>query len=357
MNGESGEKTFQPTAKKLEDARKKGDVVRSSDVSVAAGYLGLVLALTVFGADSVTGAGDILSGYLGRADQLTGRLLGPGGRQVFAAHMGQLLHSIVWVFLLPFTLVILSVLAQNAFVFVPDKIKFKLSRISPLSVTRNKFGPTGLFEFGKSLTKLLIYTLAVTIFYINGGDVLIGAFQSSARGVSFLLVDRMIAFLWFVFGLALAVSAVDYLWQVYDHQRKLMMSRTDIKDEHKQAEGDPLLKQMRRQMGYDIATTQMIADVATADVVIVNPTHFAVALKWSRESQSAPVCVAKGVDEIAARIREAAVKHKVPVHSDPPSARAIYAVVDVGQEIHPEHYKAVAIAIRFSENMRRRRPA
>ncbi|MGB8814338.1 MAG: EscU/YscU/HrcU family type III secretion system export apparatus switch protein, partial [Paracoccaceae bacterium] len=120
------------------------------------------------------------------------------------------------------------------------------------------------------------------------------------------------------------------------------------------SEGDPHAKAQRRQRGYDIATNKMLADVATADVIVVNPTHYAVALKWDRTAKRAPICVAKGVDEIAARIRERAAEAGVPIHRDPPTARALHASVELGQEIRPEHYRAVAAAVRFAEAMRRR---
>ena len=133
-----------------------------------------------------------------------------------------------------------------------------------------------------------------------------------------------------------------------------MMSRKELTDESKDAEGDPYMKQKRRQKGQEIASKQMIQDVPNADVVIVNPTHYAVALKWSRLPGDVPVCVAKGVDEIAARIREKAQESAVPIHSDPPTARALHAVVEIGQEIPPENYRAVAAAIRFADEIRRK---
>jgi flagellar biosynthetic protein FlhB len=114
------------------------------------------------------------------------------------------------------------------------------------------------------------------------------------------------------------------------------------------------MKQERRQRAYDIAMNQMMADIPEADVVIVNPTHYAVALKWDRARGTAPKCVAKGVDEIAAKIREIAAEHGVALHSDPPTARAIHATVEIGDEIRPEHYRAVAAAIRFAEAMRKK---
>jgi flagellar biosynthetic protein FlhB len=132
------------------------------------------------------------------------------------------------------------------------------------------------------------------------------------------------------------------------------MSRKELMDEYKESEGDPHFKAARRQRAQDIATNRMLADVEGADVVIVNPTHYAVALRWDRGKGGAPVCVAKGVDEIARVIRERAALHGVPVHSDPPAARAIYAAVELGQEIRIEHFRAVAAAIRFADAMRKK---
>ena len=149
-----------------------------------------------------------------------------------------------------------------------------------------------------------------------------------------------------------AIGAVDFMWQKAEHIRKNRMSRKELVDEAKQQEGDPHMKGQRRQRAQEIAMNQMLGDVPGADVVIVNPTHYAVALKWSRLPGAAPECVAKGVDQIAFRIREIAEEAAVPIHSDPPTARALFAMVEIGQEVHPEHYQAVAAAIKFAEAMR-----
>ena len=132
------------------------------------------------------------------------------------------------------------------------------------------------------------------------------------------------------------------------------MSFQEMRDEARESEGDPHLKQERRRRANDIASNRMLLDVPKADVVIVNPTHYAVALHWSRKKGEAPVCVAKGADEIAARIRELAAEHGVPLHRDPATARALFAMTEIGSEIAPEHYKAVAAAVRFAETMRRK---
>jgi len=135
------------------------------------------------------------------------------------------------------------------------------------------------------------------------------------------------------------------------------MSYQDIKDEHKNSEGDPHTKQQRQRRGQEIATNRMLLDVPDADVIIVNPTHFAVALKWEKQPGTAPECVAKGTDEVAAKIREVAATNGVPIHRDAGTARAIYATVEIGQEIEVKHYKAVAAAINFAETIRKKSKA
>ena len=123
-------------------------------------------------------------------------------------------------------------------------------------------------------------------------------------------------------------------------------------DETKKQEGDPHMKQQRRERGTQIAMNKMLCDVPNADVIVVNPTHYAVALKWNRDGGEVPVCVAKGVDEVAGRIREIAAENAVPIYSDPPTARALHATVEIGAPILPDHYRAVAAAIRFADRMR-----
>jgi flagellar biosynthetic protein FlhB len=248
--------------------------------------------------------------------------------------------------------VLLTLFAQRAVVFSFSKVAPKLSKISPISGAKNKFGPKGLFEFAKSAAKLGLVSALLMWFAMGKLDEMLVALMTSPAQIMVQLSSLLIEFLTIVFVMSLIIGGIDYLWQSAEHIRKNMMTRQEVTDEAKQSDGDPHHKQMRRQRAYDIAMNQMLADVPTADVVIVNPTHYAVALKWDRASKQAPVCVAKGVDEIAARIREVASSSKIAIHSDPPTARALFASVDVGAVIKPDHYKAVAAAIRFAEDMR-----
>ena len=236
----------------------------------------------------------------------------------------------------------------------PEKLQPKLNRISPISNAKNKFGRSGLFEFFKSFVKLTIYALVLGVFIWKKLPQMLSTLSLSPGMSTVILLELCIQFLALVLLVALTIGVIDYFWQHQEHLRKNRMSHKELMDEIKQNEGDPHVKQQRRQKGYDIAMNQMLSEVPDADVIVVNPTHYAVALKWSRLPGEAPVCIAKGVDEIAARIREVAVEHGIPIHSAPPTARALHATVEIGAEIPPDQYQAVAAAIRFAEKMRKR---
>lgn len=351
---ENTEKPFEPTARKLEQARKKGEVPRSVDLQVAAAYGGLLLVLVAFGADSAARLGAQLAGVIDRADEAAATIFDGAPSQSMSIFVKGVLAAAGPWFVAPAVLVLLTIIAQRAFLVTPDKLKPKLSRISPISNAKNKFGRAGLFEFAKSFAKLLVYSLIMTlVLRARLGDML-GSIQTGP-GIGVALMARLcLEFLFAAFLVALLLGVVDMLWQRQEHLRKNRMSRKEMVDETKDAEGDPHLKQARRQRAEAVSQRQMMADVPAADVVIVNPLHYAVALKWSRKKNEAPVCVAKGVDEIAARIRACAQEAGVPIHRDPPVARALRATVDIGEEIQPEHYRPVAAAIRFAEAMRKK---
>jgi flagellar biosynthetic protein FlhB len=353
MSGqEDGEKIHEPTQHKLDEARKKGEVARSQDLSTAAGYGGILLTAIAFGAPSMQKLGTSLMVLLDQPEQLAplifeGQMSAPIGGMLIAA----VLAMGAW-FLVPAAAVLLTIIAQRSFIVAPDKLKFKLSRISMISNVKNKFGRGGLFEFAKSFAKLVIYSTCLGFFLSSRADEMFGTVYTNPQMASMLLAQLCIEFMFVVLLIAGSIGVIDYLWQYHEHLRKNRMSHKEMQDEHKSTEGDPHMKQERRQRAYSIAMNQMLADVPEADVVIVNPTHYAVALKWSRRRGEAPECVAKGVDEIAARIREIAIESNVPVRSDPPTARALFATTQIGQQISSEHFRAVAAAIRFADTIR-----
>lgn len=348
------DKQHEPTQKKLDDARKRGEIAKSTDLNTAASYGGILLVAMVMGAATLPQFAQILANMVGNADRISTVFFRDSAHPVSGGIFQGLIVTIGPWFLFPALLVILSILVQRSFVVAPDKLIPKLSRISILSNAKNKFGRNGLFEFGKSFFKLLIYSLVLTFFLKGKIQEITGTVHLPPAMIATVLSQLLVEFLSVVLMIALGIGAVDFVWQKAEHTRRNMMSRKEMTDEAKQSEGDPHVKQQRRQKGYAIAMNQMLADVPDASVVVVNPTHYAVALKWDRSAGMAPVCVAKGVDEIAARIREAANEAGVPIHRDPPTARALFATVEIGQEIPPDHYQAVAAAIRFAEELRKK---
>lgn len=350
---DDSDKTHEPTLQKLKKAREKGEVAKSTDLSVAASYAGLLLAAVAVGAESIQSVGTRMMVLLDQPDRLAPLIFDGGQLQApFGMILLGTIQGIAPWFVVPSAAVLLSILAQRALVFAPSKVQPKASRISIISNAKNKFGRSGLFEFFKSFSKLLLYSICLGLFLQARLEDIVAAVGSSPGMAVSLLVQLCLEFLFLVLLIAAGIGTLDAVWQHNEHLRKNRMSRKEITDENKDSEGDPHVKQQRRQFGQQIAMSQMMADVPKADVVIVNPTHYAVALKWERTPGTAPICVAKGVDEIAASIRKSASLAGVPIHQDPPTARALHATTELGQQIAEEHYGTVAAAIRFAEQMR-----
>ncbi len=350
---DQGDKEHAPTQKRLDDARRRGEVPKSAELITAAGYGGLLLAGQVAGGVALLQAGQIGAVLLGQADRLAPMLLtssrAPTGG-LFAA-FGAALAPL---FLLPMAAALLCVVAQQALIFAPEKLAPTLSRISPLANAKEKFGREGLVAFAQSAGKLIVICCLLALFLPSQAETILNSLTMTPAQATAAMLQILMSFLFLTLLIAVVFGGLDFAWQQVQHQHRHRMSRQDLLDEVKDMEGDPHVKARRRQRGYDIATNRMLLDVSRADVIIVNPTHFAVALKWQRSDRTAPVCLAKGTDEIAARIRQRAALAGVPVHSDPPTARALYATVEIGAQIRPEHYRAVAAGIRFAEAMRKR---
>jgi flagellar biosynthetic protein FlhB len=351
---DGGEKSFEASPKKLEDARRKGEIPRSPDLNTAAAYAGLWLAALTLGGWSLLRLGEILMGMIEAPERLAVELVSPQGRAAAGGLLAAVGLAVLPLFAAPALGTLLSVAAQRAWLFTPDKLAPKLSRLSPVSGAKQKFGPDGLFAFAKSALKMAIVSAALAWFLARELPGMLVMASLGPGPATAALMRLLPGALLPVLVVAVAVGAADWLWQSASHLRKNRMTRKEMTDEHKEAEGDPHFKAHRRARAQEIAARRMMSEVPTADVVIVNPTHYAVALRWSRKPGSAPTVVAKGVDEIARRIRERAAEAGVPIRSDPPTARALHDGVELGREIPPEQYRAVAAAIRFAEAMRTR---
>jgi len=348
---EGQEKSFEPTEARIQKAREEGNIAKSTDVTAAAAYVGLLLALVMGAAQAATVAGEALSGFLAMPELLAPEILGPAGMSNLAPFVSRVVWAVAPVILLPVALTLVALYAQNVVKATPANLAMKMSRVSIISNAKQKFGPTGIVEFLKSTVKLITISVVVGVLFRGNLESYLVLSMSSGKALPGVMHGEALTLLKAVTVIAVAIAFFDYFWRRFDHRRKLMMSSQEMKDESKQSEGDPHMKQMRRQRAHEISSNQMMQAVPSADVVVVNPTHYAVALTWSRDAGSAPVCVAKGLDAIALRIREVAEENDVPILSDPPTARMIHANVEIDQEVRPEHYKAVAAAIRFADEM------
>lgn len=351
-DNESDDKPYEPSQKKLDDARKKGNVPRSTDLNTTAAYGGLVISCLIWGGDLFQASGEALMAFFSGALWGAVSLKDATTNAILSGHFAAIGTAILPIFLLPAVLVLISIAGQQSMIFYRGNIQPKLSRLSVISNAKKKFGRRGLFEFLKSFLKLCLYAGALILFVVSRESEIIQSAMLDTRLVILLLGDLGVRFFMVALAIAAGLGVIDYLFQRAEHMRTMRMTHKEMMDEVKNSEGDPAMKQRRRQRGMEIAHNQMLNDVKDADVIIVNPEHYAVALKWSRGKGSAPQCVAKGVDEIAATIRRIANENAVPIYREPPTARALYATVEIGDEIAPEHYRAVAAAIRFAEELR-----
>ena len=349
---EAQEKSQEATPKRIERARQDGDIARSLDAQSAAAYLGFAAALTVMAEWAAGRLVEPLSAMLANPAELARAFTDDGSEAMRLEILGIVALPVIPVLLLPGAAVVIALIALRGIVFAPKRIMPKLSNISPIANAKQKYGPHGLVEFLKSAIKMI--TVGVILYFVIEAEMdrLTGYTRMDPQGVPRLIEERVWALLLGIIVITLVIAVLDVLWQNHSHRRRLRMSHQELRDETKQSEGDPHLRQQRRERARDIATNRMLLDVPGADVVVTNPTHYAVALKWQRDGRDPPRCVAKGTDEIAAKIREIAEKSGVPIHREPATARSIHQLVKVGQIVRREHYRAVAAAILYADRVR-----
>jgi flagellar biosynthetic protein FlhB len=236
---------------------------------------------------------------------------------------------------------------QVGFLFTTDPLSFNFGRLNPIDGFKQKFSIRALVELAKSLMKVGLTSYVVYLIFRDMTDVIPALIDMSTLQIFQLLKSVFLELILKIGVLFVIIGVVDYLYQRYEYEKKLKMSKYDVKQEFKQTEGDPLIKSRQRQRQREAAMRRMMQEVPKADVVITNPTHFAVALKYEAETMSAPIVVAKGADLIARRIRELARENQVIIKEDPPLARWLYQNVDVGRMVPPEMFQAVAEVLAF----------
>ena len=341
---DESQKTEDPTDKKIQDAREKGDVPKSQELNYFFSFMA-VLIVMVFGSGWLfNGIYRVVVPFLERPDSF--RL----DNQVSAIVSG-VGFALAPYLLLPMALIIffavVSALMQHGLVFSSESLTPKLEKLSLISGFKRMFGSEAVVNLVKGVTKLtLIGALFLAILWPQQDKIPQLALLSVPQVLP-LLYDWVLYLLIAVTAVMALLGAADFAYQKYKYKKKLMMTQQEVKDEFKQTEGDPKIKGRLKQLRMEKARQRMMSAVPGADVVVTNPTHFSVALKYAPETMDAPRLVAKGQDEVALRIREVAREHDVMIVENPPLARALFAGVEIDQDVPPEHYQAVAEVISY----------
>ena len=338
-------KTEEPTDKKLSDGRAKGNVAQSQEVkswAILLGGLGTLIFLSPYMAD---GVGKLGWRFIEQPDAIP--LDFDHLRIVMLETLIDLVLILAPYFVIMMILAVAANVGQFGFLFATQKIKPEMSKISVLKGLKRMFSMRSTVEFLKGIVKLCV----VTMVSLGAALPLLVDLELIPQIALPLTLDRIhllaIALVTATVGVMTVLAFLDFIYQKKAHIKQMRMTKHEVKDEHKQQEGDPQIKARIRKVRAERHQQRMMQAVPDADVVITNPTHFAIALKYELGEMDAPVCIAKGVDHLALRIRGVAEEHKVPVVENPPLARALYDTVELDQEIPPEHFTAVAEIIGY----------
>lgn len=352
-DNDNSQKTEQPSQQKLQKAEERGDITQSPDIAAWMVLAAATAYLTMWSPQTATAMQHYLTSFLSGAHNI---ILTTETADEFSSKLGfELLQIIAAPFAILVVMAIAGHLIQHPPVFALEKIKPEIGRLNFLKGFSRLFGKAALVNFIKGIFKTLAVAMAIGLTLWPAKDEILAMI---ALPVSNLLPE-LLALLTQAMIVALSVLGViaiaDYGWQYYSRMNRLKMSREEMKEEHRQSEGDPVVKQRLKQIRNERARKRMMAAVPKAAVIITNPTHYAVALAYESGKMGAPIVVAKGVDHVALRIREVGKQHNVPIIENPPLARTLYASVDVDEAIQPEHFKAVAQVIGFVMRLKKKR--
>ncbi|MFC3070747.1 flagellar biosynthesis protein FlhB [Phenylobacterium soli] len=345
MAEEAAARTEEPTPRKLERAREQGDVAKTPDLAQLASLAAV--------AGVIVGMGGMLSRNL--ANELTPFLAHPdamalehGGAVDVARHAilaaAPALAAVLFAAALAGTA---GNLVQTGFILTPSKLRPDFSKVSPMAGFKRIFSLDGLMHFVKSLAK--VAATGAIAWYVLKPHVNQLTNLAGLEPIAMLpfILDILRRLVFAVLGLLLVVAGFDWFWQRQRFMSRMRMTKEEVKEDYKQSEGDPHVKAKQKQKRAEVSRRRMMQNVPNATVVIMNPTHYAVALKYEQGEDEAPVCVAKGLDSLALKIRAIAEEAGVAVIEDPPLARALYAAVEVDDMIPTAHYEAVAKIIGF----------
>ncbi len=350
---DDSQKTEDPTSKRLDEARSRGQVANSREVNNLLMLGVFSLSVLMFARPAAVALWDATLPFIEQPDLVAADF----------DHLIQIAWKMLGMLLLagavPLVLAFLAALGagylQFGLIWSMDAIVPKLEKISPLSGLKRMFSARSLAEFVRGLLKIAIVGAVAGLLIVPEVahlNKLIGMEMVQLLGETKALLAKLLIG---VVSIVAIITAIDVIYQRMQHMREMRMSRQELKEEYKETEGDPLVKGRLRQLRMERTKRRMMAQVPKSDVVVTNPTHFAVALKYDQATMAAPKVMAKGVDKAAQRIRELAKEHDIPIVENPPLARGLYAACDIDEEVTPEFYKAVAEVISYIFRLKRRR--
>ena len=340
------EKTEEPTGKKIDDSKADGNVPKSAEVPGAAILLFCSIYLLFFSSTFFREIEKtIIYIYSFIGTEVNGRVF----YEITSTIISTMLVGMLPLFFLVLFLAFIFNVMQFGFVFTP--LKLKLEKINPISGFKNIFSMKKGLEALKLTAKLILIFIVMLIILAIVWDSILAMMNKDLRSSLDAMMTLTVYFILTILLIIVIFAIIDFFFTRHYYFKQLRMSKQEIKDEHKQMEGDPLVKGRIRQIQMKMSKQRMMADVPDADVVITNPTHYAVALKYDKDKTDAPVVLAKGIDFLALRIKDIALESKIPIVEDPALARALYDQVEVEQQIPETLYKAIAEIFTFVYNL------
>ena len=348
------ERSEQPTAKRLSEARNKGQVARSRELNTLLVMLASAIALWLL-------SGPAMSGLIA----LFSQALSPSGdvlrqAELVPAHLMQVMLSALTLIAPFLAITVVAALAGPALMggllFSTDAIAFKAEKLDPIKGLGRVFSTKGLIELVKALLKFfLVLGVAVLIYKFMERDVMalitLDVMEGIARSGSMIMVALVL-----LSATLVLIAAIDVPFQLWSHNKQMRMTKQEVKDESKETDGRPEVKSRIRQLQREVSQRRMLQDVPDADVIITNPTHYSVALKYDKHGSGAPRVVAKGQDLIALKIRTIAIEHDVAIYEEPPLARALHGTTEIGDEIPGPLFLAVARVLAYVYHLRKSAP-
>ncbi|APC48616.1 flagellar biosynthesis protein FlhB [Virgibacillus halodenitrificans] len=348
----AGEKTEKATPKKRQDERKKGKVAKSQDINTAILLLFSFMILVVFGSSMKNGMTSLYEHTF--TEFIHWDVTEETVHRVFSGATIEAAKFLAPIMIIAIVAGLTSNFMQIGFLFTTEPLKLDLKKIDPIQGAKRIFSVRALVELAKSLLKIVfIGVITFLIIWMFKDDMLMLAFKNAENALGFFGRTTIIMGITAAFALLL-LSVFDYAYQRYDFEKNMKMSKQDIKDEYKNMEGDPLIKSKIKEKQKQMATRRMMSEVPQADVVITNPTHFAIAIKYDEKKANAPYILAKGVDQVALKIKEVAKANDVVTVENRPLARALYGATDIGDVIPEDFFQAVAEILAYVYKLERK---